>query len=125
MFVRSRARRASALPRVRLESKSYWPSIRWPISDIFCTDFNGLTRWIPSGNVCPVTRPKSVSTPTCPVGIEVVLAINKMADLGHFLHRFQRIDQVDPFGQCLSGHAPEERQHSHVSGWNRSRTGHQ
>src|SRR6267378_1887357 len=44
----------------------------------FCTDFNGLTRWIPSGSVSPVTRPNSVNTPTFPVGIEVVLAISRM-----------------------------------------------
>src|SRR6267378_1346285 len=47
-------------------------------TDIFCTDFNGLTRWIPSGRVSPVTRPNRVSTPTFPVGIELVLAINRM-----------------------------------------------
>src|SRR2546426_2773455 len=44
----------------------------------FCTDFNGLTRWIPSGSVSPVTRPNSVSTPTFPVGIEVVLASTRI-----------------------------------------------
>src|SRR5882762_8908862 len=44
----------------------------------FCTDFNGLTRWIPSGSVSPVTRPNSVNTPTFPVGIDVVLAISRM-----------------------------------------------
>src|SRR5205807_10550110 len=32
----------------------------------------------PSGSVSPVTRPNSVSTPTFPVGMEVVLAINTM-----------------------------------------------
>src|SRR6266481_2895191 len=44
----------------------------------FCTDFNGFTRCIPSGSVSPVTRPNSVSTPTFPVGMDVVLAINRM-----------------------------------------------
>src|SRR5216684_462438 len=44
---------------------------------------------------------------------------------GKFLHGFQRIDQMDPFGQSFSGHAPEQRQHSYVSGWNRSRARHQ
>src|ERR1700738_5531856 len=31
---------------------------------------------MPSGSVSPVTRPKRVSTPTLPVGIEVVLQSN-------------------------------------------------
>src|SRR5258708_28693858 len=33
---------------------------------------------MPSGSTSPVTRPNSVSTPTCPVGIDVVEAINRM-----------------------------------------------
>src|SRR5437588_8029941 len=33
---------------------------------------------MPSGSVSPVTLPKSVNTPTFPVGMDVVLAINKI-----------------------------------------------
>src|SRR4029077_14298151 len=43
-------------------------------TESFCTDFRGLIRWMPSDSVSSVkTRPKSVSTPTLPAGIEVVL----------------------------------------------------
>src|ERR1700737_3883029 len=46
--------------------------------DIFCTDFSGLIRWIPSPSVSPVTLPNSVRIPTLPVGIETTLQKNRI-----------------------------------------------
>src|ERR1051326_735067 len=43
-------------------------------TESFCTDLSGLMMWMPSPSTSPVTLPKSVKTPTWPVGIEVVLA---------------------------------------------------
>src|SRR5690242_4138286 len=50
----------------------------WVWMESFWTDFSGLMRWMPSGSASPVTLPKRVSTPTWPVGIDVVEASRRI-----------------------------------------------